>query len=300
MIYKPAKALGLAVGLVVLVTILGIEGFMLSSIGRQSVGVGMAITLLLLLFSLGLLGLWLYWCYELLALRYSLDRNALFIEYGTARHIVPLNEVKRVVAGDDDALRATTTFRGVGWPGYLKGRQRVPGLGWVLIHSTEPLERMVVIVTDAVSYGISPADQKAFLEALRVRQELGVLHPAEQTHLHSPLLSLPLWRDRFFWAAVVLAVLVDLGILSVMMARYGDLGLRIPLTLSIWGQAERIASRIWVLVLPVLGLGLVGLDTVVGMVVHERERLAAHLLVVAGLVTQVVLYFALCQVVLWG
>jgi hypothetical protein len=73
---------------------------------------------------------------------------------------------------------------------------------------------------------------------------------------------------------------------------------RIPLTLSIWGDADRIASRIWVLVLPVLGLGLVGLDTMVGMVVHERERLAAHLLIAAGLVTQVVLYLALRQVVL--
>jgi hypothetical protein len=298
MICKPAKALGLAVGLVVLVTILGIEGFLLRSISRQSVGAGMAITLLLFLFSLGILGLWLYWCYELLALRYSLDRNALVIEYGTTRHIVPLNEVKRVVAGDDEALRTTTSFRGVGWPGFLKGRQRIPGLGWTLIYSTEPLERMVVIVTDTISYGISPADQEAFLEAFKVRQELGVLHPIEHTHLRSPLLSLPIWRDRFFWAAAIFAVVIDLGLLFVMMAQYGNLGLRIPLTLSIWGQADRIASRIWVLVLPILGLGLVGLDTMMGMMIHERERLAAHLLVVAGLVTQVVLYLALRQVVL--
>jgi hypothetical protein len=298
MIFKPAKALGLAVGLVVLVTILGIEGFLLRSISRQSVGIGMAITLLLFLFSLGLLGLWLYWCYELLALRYSLDRNALVIEYGTTRHIVPLNEVKRVVAGDDEALRTTTSFRGVGWPGFLKGRQRIPGLGWALIYSTEPLERMIVVVTDTISYGISPADQEAFLEAFKARQELGVLHPAEQTHLRSPFLSLPIWRDRFFWAAAIFAVVIDLGLLFVMMSHYGDLGVRIPLTLSIWGHADRITSRIWVLVLPVLGLGLVGLDTVMGMIIHERERLAAHLLITAGLVTQMVLYLALRQVVL--
>jgi hypothetical protein len=298
MIHKPAKALGLAVGLVVLITILGIEVFLLRSIGRQSVGIGMTITLLLLLFSLGLLGLWLYWCYELLSLHYSLDRNALIIEYGTSRHIVPMNQVKRVIVGDE--LHTTTTFRGVGWPGYLKGRQRVPGLGWVLIHSTEPLERMVVIVTDTVSYGISPAHQEQFVEALKVRRELGVLHPIEQAHLRSPLLTLPLWRDRFFWAAVLFAMIIDLGILGVMMSRYGDLGIRIRLHFGAWGQADRITSRIWVLVLPVLGLGIVGMDTVVGMVVHEHERLAAHLLVVAGLITQVLLYLALRQLVPWS
>ncbi|MBC7237072.1 MAG: DUF1648 domain-containing protein [Chloroflexi bacterium] len=295
MIFKPAKALGLVVGLIVLATIVGIEGFLLASMLRQSPGPGMFVTGLLFLFSIPLLVLWGFWYYELLALRYRLDRNALIIEYGTTQHIIPMERVRRVLPGAE--LHNVGHFRGVGWPGYLKGRQRVSGLGWLWMYSTEPLERTTVIVTDAASYGISPASPETFLEALQARRDLGPVRPVSQTRVRSPFLTLPLWRDRLFWVAVAIGVLIDVGLWGFVMTRYAHLGSRIPIHFDAQGQADRIVSKIWLLIIPGIGLALVSLNALLSMMIHRREKLAAHLLALVAAVSQAILYLALTDII---
>ena len=75
MVWRPAKAMGLIVGVIVLLTILGLQVFLVQSMVSQRPGSMLFLTALLLLGSLPLLVLWSYWYYELISLRYYLDRK---------------------------------------------------------------------------------------------------------------------------------------------------------------------------------------------------------------------------------
>ena len=159
MVFYPPKRLGILVGLIVLACLVGLQALLVSGVMRQEPSLGMFFTALLAMPSLAVLGLWSFWFVELAALRYVLDRNALVIEYGSARHTVPLPKIDRVYAGSE--LEPVLPLRGVGWPGFLKGRQRLPNGTTLYLHSTEPLERLLVIETPTASYGISPPSSRS-------------------------------------------------------------------------------------------------------------------------------------------
>ena len=154
MAWKPDKTLGLGVGLVVVLVIIGMEAFLLQSMLDQPPGLNLYVMALLFVLSVPLLVLWLYWYYGLVTLRYTMDRDALVIACGASRYVVPMDAIQRVVRGDEVAI--SQGFRGVGWPGYLMGSLRLRELGLMLVASTEPVERQLIIVTERMCYGVSP------------------------------------------------------------------------------------------------------------------------------------------------
>ena len=61
MVWKPAKTLGLAVGLIIVLTIVGIDAFFVQSMIGQRLDFNLYVTALLFVLSLPLLVLWIYW-----------------------------------------------------------------------------------------------------------------------------------------------------------------------------------------------------------------------------------------------
>ena len=289
-VWRPPKTLGVIVGAVILATIIGIEALLLHEMSRQQPGIGLYLTGVLFIASVPLLGLWLYWFYELIGLHYRIDRNALYISHRTSTQVIPLGDITRVVLGNETHI--TEDLRGVGWPGYIKGRLQIDGIGEVLVHSTEPLDRQVIVATSAASYGISPHDVAGFLENLDELQQLGPVRILQQKREYAPLIALPVWHDKRVWLAVSLGLVANAALFGLVLGRYAALPLRLPLHFDVSGHADRIASREWVLVVPTIGTLALVANTLMAIVLHYRERLAAYLLAAAGLGIQALVWMA--------
>ena len=290
MVWRPARTIGALVGLVILLTILSVEALLIRGLLRQSPGVELFLTGLLFIASLPMLVLWLYWFTQFLSLRYRLDRNALVISCGTRRYVVPMEEIQGMEPGRRAEI--VRPFRGVGWPGYLNGHLRLKGHGRVVVLSTEPLHRQIIVVTEAGCYGISPRDPAGFVHDYAQRRALGVIAPVARATESSALLRLPLWRDTAFWLAALGSLVLDLALFAFLMARYGDLPERLPLLFDTAGDVLRIGPRSRLLLLPAIGAVIAVVNTALGGLLHRWERLGAYLLAGMALVVQPILWLA--------
>jgi len=295
MVWKPAKRLGLAVGLVIALTVVGVDVFLVNRVLKQGFDLISYSAGLLLISSFPWLALWGYWYYGLLTLGYYLDRNALVITCGFSSHVVPLQSIRSVVPGSQVAV--SRRFRGVGWPGYLRGRMRLKGLGVLLMYSSEPLERQLVIVTGSGCYGISPRDAQGFSEALEARRALGPMRPVEHTVQHGRVAALAIWRDAWFWVIIAVAVVANAALFGFIARLYRFLPARMPLRLDARGEVGRIVSKTSLLLVPSIGAVTLGVNSILGFLFHRYEPLAAHLLAAVSLTVQPILWCATVGIV---
>jgi len=293
-ISRPSKALGLSVGAVVLVIIVALEGYMIASLPRQRPGVGLYLSVLLVIGGLVILALWLRACIELFGLSYRLDRNALAIGSGLVSHVVPLGDISRVVDGVES--QQAPPFRGVAWPGYVSGQCSVPGLGTVTVCSTEPVDKLLFVVTSSAVYGISPRDRRGFLQDLQTLQNLGPVRALRPHIVRASIVSLPLWSDRLLWGAIIFALMACLALFGLVLARYDALPQRVPLHFDVNGAADRIAYKGWVLLLPAIGAFSWLVNSIIAVLVHSRERLVAHMLVATSLGIQSLVWMAVLNI----
>lgn len=287
MVWKPSKALGLVVGVILLLTLLASDAFLLESLSRQPLGLGAFFTGLLLLLSLPMLALWCYGFYGLVTLRYEVDRNALVISSGLRREIIPLPAIQQVLRGSEITL--TQGFRGLGWPGYLLGHAQVKDGGILRVHSTEPIARQVVIITPSLCYGISPREPEAFIQDLRARQALGPVRQVAQSSERTAWLAWPVWRDTWFWILAILALVASAALFGLVLGRYGSLPERLPLRFF-RGEVERVAAKSGLLLLPSIGGVTWVVNTLLGWWLHQKERLGAYLLVTTALLIHLLLW----------
>jgi len=294
MFWKPAKTFGLVIGLFILLTIGGVEAFLLRSILAQDPGLSAYITGLLPVLSVPLLGLWIYWYYGLATMRYYLDRNALVVACGATRHIIPLTAIQSIRPGADVAL--SEAFHGIGWPGCLMGAARTREGAEMVVCSTEPMDRQLIVVTEDRCYGISPAQTERFLEEWAAQQALGPVRRVQHETAHLPFAALPVWRDRAFWAALLVGLVASVALSGIISGRYGALPDRIALHLNPQQAAFRIVAKADMYLFPAIGILMALANGAAGIVVHRRERLAAHLLAATSVGLQAPLWIVTLSV----
>jgi len=295
MVWKPTKTLGLVVGLVVALSVVGVDIFLVARMLDGGFDLSSYFAGLLFVLSLPLLTLLGYWYYGLLTLHYYLDRNALVIRCGVFSQVVPLGSIRRVVSGNEATV--SRGFRGVSWAGYLKGQMRLRGLGLVLVYSSQPLERQLVVATGSRCYGISPRDRQRFLEALEAHCALGPTRVLEQTIEYRPVATLPIWRDRWFWIVVGLAFVANAALFGLVAGLYEALPARMPLRFHEYGEVGRIVPKAGLVLIPGIGALSIAANSVLGLAFHRHERLAAYLLAAVSLAIQPVLWWAVAGVV---
>lgn len=296
MVWKPPKALGLGVGFVIVFTIVGIDAFLVYSMTRQSPGLNALLIGLIFVASLPLLGLYLLWLYDLWRMRYYMDHNVLVISGGSYRYHIPLDRIQRIVPGTN--LTVSHGFRGIGWPGYLNGRMHLRGLGKLLVYSTEPLERQLIVVTDAVCFGISPDAPEAFLEDYLERRKQAPTREARFGLEYLGLRAWPLWRDRGLAVTLALALVANLGLYGLVTGLYGGLPDSIPFHFDALGLADRMAAKDWILLVPSIGMLALAANTVLSIIIYRHERFGAYLLTCAALGIQVMVWLAAVGILL--
>ncbi len=296
MIWKPSKALGLATGLLMLLTLAGIQVLILQSLSEQDAGVSAFLTALQSLIFLPLLVRWLGSFYRLATLSYDLDAEYLVIRCGWTLHRIPLGTVQQVMHGRE--VHLDDSFGGIGWPGCLMGSVHAEDLGTLTICSTEPIERQIVLVTDAGCYGISPTDASEFTSSLNTARSAVAQASDQPRVVRSGIAAWPVWSDRGFWITVSVALVANILLYGAISTHFAVL----PERFSFWGagpqQAMRIVPKAHLFLLPMAGTVMVAANALLGILVHRRERIAARILAVASLGLQIPLWTAVLSVLI--
>jgi hypothetical protein len=288
--WKPNKTLGIIIGIVFILTIAGIATYLGLSTVSQSFGLSFFFTSLFFLLSLPLLGIVCYWFYGLVTLTYRLDRSQLLISCANWRYVIPLATITKIVSGSQ--LTVVGEFRGVGWPGYLMGRYLTADSSMLLSHSTEPLERQLIVFTPQGGYGISPRDMDTFIAEMRIMLDEGATRVLYEERELAPLGALPLWKDKWFWGVILLSFAANLVLWVLIAGLYPRLPNRLPLHFDPRGRVDLIGPREGLLLVPLIGSITILVNGFLGMLIHHRERFAVYLLLGVNLLVQIMSWVA--------
>ena len=279
MVWRPKRTLGVLTGLFILAVLVGMGALLFEGATRQPWGLGLYLTMLAWAPLGGVLYLWGRWYYELLTLRYYLDRNTLIIVCGTHRHIIPLPSIYQAQKGYH-----LDEVQGLSWPGYIHGQALWAGKP-LHVQASEPPQRQILLLTKESAYGISPSDPEGFLRELARYQALGAIRQLAPHTEPAPWLALALWKDRTFWGTALGALIVNaalLGLLALHPEESHPPGSWLSLVRSPF-------------LFPLAGAAVWGVNTLLGGLCYLRDRLAAYLLTGSSLVLEGLLWLATWQ-----
>ncbi len=107
-------------------------------------------------------------------------------------------------------------------------------------------------------------------------------------------------RDRYLWALLIVALVVNLGLFAYLIFEFSReppvLPPLVPLHFDASGEPDRIESRNVLFSLAQIGLIVIVGNLGLGALMYRRERLAAYLLSASSIVVQLLLWFAAIQI----
>ena len=275
----------------------GMVGLVLLDVGLFLLLVRGPITLwsflwgVLLLVSLPLLAILAYWTSSLKMARYHVVENALLIEWGSLRQVVPLAAIQLVQMGQ--TTTAVTRFRGLRWPGLMVGLGRLLERE-AFVFATRPLPEQLLLLTETAVYAISPVDLENFtacLEALRQAEPVGAAEPPVS------YLGFLQWRFWDDWPAQLMLLatgLLNLALFAYLTIVYGRLPAQVPLHFNRLGEVDRLAAPDRLFVLPVIGLTAWIVNGLWGWFFYQQaQKLPAYLLWGTAVVIQLAVWGAL-------
>jgi hypothetical protein len=274
--FQPVRWLGLVSGVALLTLIFFLDGLMIWGISQSGISLAAFFLSLLVIGSLFLLALLVYWLYGLVQSSFHVDRNALVIRWGAVTQVVPMENVTGVLSADE--VKRINRFRGALWPGLRVGYGEIEGVGPTLFFATRPLARQVILITPALAYALSPADPTAFVEVVRQRLNMGPSQSVEQVSRQPGFLTWSFWKDRLGLALLASAVLLLTTLFGYISLRYPSLADLQPLHFDVLGQPDRWGTRAQVFTLPFIGLLALIANGGVGFLLYHRERPASYLL----------------------
>jgi hypothetical protein len=224
-------------------------------------------------------------------LNYHLDRNGLAIQWGLTQHHIPFDSIETMTSGQNAS--ATGQFWEINFIGLRFGRGRVNDNSPLKFRSTTSLMDSVLVTTLDQTYVISPRQPERFLQAWQERQALGPTQEWSTTVHRSWPLNSPLLADRLAWWFLGIAALLWLVLAGYLALNYADLPASLPIHFDALGRADRITSKLTLLVLPVAGALVWLVNMLLGELVYQKERLVAYFLWGGALVMQVCLGIAL-------
>jgi hypothetical protein len=223
--------------------------------------------------------------YELLNLSYAVDRNALVIRAGAARHIVPMAEVQRLIRGN--AISEATVQR-LPLNGWWVGTGRHEKIGPIRFFATAPLAEQYVLVTSQGSLGISPYDAELFEQTFEAQLDLKPTQKVTATTLVPPLLDASLWKDRAALSLLILGLAINLLTFGISLGRYPAVPSQLVLHFNAAGIADRFGSTAQLFAPPVIALLLFIINAILGIIAYRKgEPMASYLVWGGNLAVQV-------------
>ncbi len=282
------RGFGVGIGLMSIITL--VNAALIGIVASRPIGFGTFVVGLSVIFGFLLVALIAYWVYGLASASYTLDRNALTIQWGTSKQVVPTSAIERVFTGEE--IAGNVLFYGGRWPGHWAGYGELPDAGPTLFYATQPLRQQVFISTPGLTYAISPADQEAFVESLRQRLEMGPTQAMEQSSRRPSILDWVIWRDAVALALLGGGALALTLLLALISFRYPQLPILIPLHFAASGSPDRLGPRTEIFLMPLIGLLTFISNGVLGGILYRRSQVASYLLWGSSILVQLLVWIA--------
>jgi hypothetical protein len=285
------KRTGTQTGLLFIIGLVVLDIGCLVVLTAQPVGPLTFILALIILGSIPVLALIGYQLYGLARSGYDVDRNAVTIQWGPVKQIVPVESIQRIMLGTE-IEGGVKGFRGWRWPGLMQGQGELPEADLTVFYASTALPQQLILVTPSISYAISPADAAGFIESIKARYELGPTQAVEQTTEHPAFFDWPLWSDRVAHYLLITGTTMCLLLFGLVSLRFPSLPPVLPLHYNALGLPDRAGPAAQVFILPLIGLLSLGANGLLGGVFYRREQVAAYLLWGGVIVVQVLLWIA--------
>ncbi len=104
-------------------------------------------------------------------------------------------------------------------------------------------------------------------------------------------------RDRYLWAMVIVALLLNVGLVAFLIIQFNLLPPLVPLHFDPRGEPDRIEPRETIFLLPQIGLIIIAGNFAFGAAVYRREPLISYMLAGTAILLQFLLWFAAILIV---
>ena len=289
--FTPRKTLGLAFGGALFFALLALDSIGLVYLRQPPPSLLKFAALLGIVASTPVL-VWLsYALYGLARARYTLSPNALEIDWGWRRDVIPMGKISAARPARD--VPGPLRPRALAWPGYAVGRAEHPQLGAIEFLATSTAD-LVLLATPSGWLALSPADPVAFLDAFTAFHAQGPTEAVEPESIRRGLWHGPLWQDRLALTLLALSGLSLLALVGYLTLVYPQLPPQIALHFDARGAPNRFGPPEGLFLLPTLG-GLVWLiNSFGGAWLYRRPsaRPGAYLLFSVGALVQALVWQA--------
>jgi Protein of unknown function (DUF1648)/Bacterial PH domain len=214
---------------------------------------------------------------------------------------VPYGAIQGIYTGQ--RLSGHATARLPGWPGINVGPARVRGLGRLRFFATSTDQSLLTFIT--LEHGgviVSAHDPAEFRAAL--------IDHVEQHEQFAPAEAPSTWQqkgpteapwtavaDAWLPTCIAVGTLVLLVLLASVGLRYDALPDQVALHFDAAGDTSQIGPKSDLLRLPLLGAVCLLVNWVIGVGIHNRERVLARLLWLGGAMVQLVLLVGVLRLV---
>jgi len=226
-------------------------------------------------------------------LNYDLDRNGLYINWLGNRAVVPLDQISHVDIGLAEVTRGWSPLSAIG---YYSGQRRLEDGRLVHRFATAPNDRTLIIHTPEALYAISPRDTEGFVQDLEQRRNLGAAKTLASIVEPGRMFLYAFWHDPTVRRLLIVTFAINLLVLGLLAARYGSLSPMIEMRYNATGQVTALRPRHDALFLPLAAFLLSLVNTALGLIMYQSQRLGARLLQGASVVVQLLFGIAVITI----
>ncbi len=286
----------------------------------------MQIAAILVLLSLGILGLWQaaqspiglefllylvpvllasifvpligYRAYALWRASYFLERDGIYLRWGLREEVIPMDVVTWVRSSQElESGLPRPWFR---WPGAVLGVRQLPD-GTRVEYLAAQSNHLILISTAERIYAISPANPEEFMLAYYRFAELGSLTPLTPHSVYPANLLRRVWASPFARYLLLGGLLVTL-LLLVLVSLYVPSIPAISLGFNPDGSPSDKAPSVYLLLLPVLNSIFYIVSALFGLYLFRAEdrQTLAYLLWGSGLFTAILFMIAVVFIIRAG
>jgi hypothetical protein len=234
----------------------------------------------------GLAVLFAFWAYACFSLRYTVDKHALTIAWGTLRHVIPMDRIEGLTIGRGDDRPA---LRGLSWPGLHVGHGSVGGRETIFYSTHRTPEEILYVRTASATYALSPLDPPRFVvevERFRKAAEPG----GAEAIARDVIGGHPIWADRIAQWLALAAIAINLALWGYIFAIYQDLSPQITIEFPPVGDITELHARSEILKIPAAAAAVLAVNLVAGLAFLWRERAATYLLLSGSVFVQLLFW----------
>ncbi len=298
LLFYPPYRFGLIVQIAAILVLLSLGILGLWQAAQSPIGLEFLLYLAPVLLAFIFIPLISYRAYALWRALYFLERDGIYLRWGLREEVIPMDVVKWVRSSQElESGLPRPWFR---WPGAVLGMRQLPDGTRVEYLAAQSNHLILISTTDRI-YAISPANPEEFMLAYYRFAELGSLTPLTPHSVYPANVFRRVWASRLARSLLLGGLLITLFLL-VLVSLYVPSSPTIALGFYPDGSPSEKLPSVYLLLLPILNSIFYFTNALFGLYLFraEERRTLAYLLWGSGLFTAILFIIAVVFIIRAG